>query len=193
MSFIAPPAYLACRCLWRIIALVADHPRPHRWEHLVAIGGVEQVGFADRLVAAATALAMLVLAPCLLLGPVVRGRQQRLVNRFFIMFVGGALAGRQLAQLWWQQDHPCCQHPALGAGCWLGRIGQCRQLVKQTMLGSYHLINNAEKSLDELIQAVASKGGTTEAALSTFEKTGVAEGIIAGMHAAENRAKELSK
>lgn len=71
--------------------------------------------------------------------------------------------------------------------------GMAQLLVKQTMLGSYHLINNAEKSLDELIQAVASKGGTTEAALSTFEKTGVAEGIKAGMLAAENRAKELSK
>ena len=41
-------------------------------------------------------------------------------------------------------------------------------LVKQTMLGSFHLMNTANKSLDELIKAVASKGGTTEAALSTF-------------------------
>lgn len=71
--------------------------------------------------------------------------------------------------------------------------GMAQLLVKQTMLGSYHLIHNAEKSLDELIQAVASKGGTTEAALSTFEKSGVAAGIKAGMLAAENRAKELSK
>ena len=28
-------------------------------------------------------------------------------------------------------------------------------LVKQTMLGSYHLVNNANKSLDDLIKAVA--------------------------------------
>ncbi len=34
-------------------------------------------------------------------------------------------------------------------------------MVKQTMLGSFHLINNANKPLDELIQAVASKDGTT--------------------------------
>ncbi|KXK39853.1 MAG: pyrroline-5-carboxylate reductase [Bacteroidetes bacterium OLB9] len=39
------------------------------------------------------------------------------------------------------------------------------QFVKQTMLGAYHLINNAEMNLDDLIKAVASKGGTTEAAL----------------------------
>jgi hypothetical protein len=41
--------------------------------------------------------------------------------------------------------------------------------VKQTMLGAYHLINNSDKSLEELIKDVASKGGTTEAALKTFE------------------------
>ncbi len=66
-------------------------------------------------------------------------------------------------------------------------------LVKQTMLGSYHLINNAEKSLDDLIKAVASKGGTTEAALKTFEEMFVPDGIIEGILAAERRAKELSK
>ncbi len=71
--------------------------------------------------------------------------------------------------------------------------GMSRLLVKQTMLGAYHLINNAEKSLDELIQAVASKGGTTEAALKTFAEAGVGQGIKDGMYNAEKRAKELSK
>ncbi len=66
-------------------------------------------------------------------------------------------------------------------------------LVKQTMLGSFHLINNADKSLDQLIKAVASKGGTTEAALATFQETGVANGLIAGIDAAQKRAVELSK
>lgn len=65
-------------------------------------------------------------------------------------------------------------------------------LVKQTMLGSFHLINNAGKSLDELIKTVASKGGTTEAALSTFQKYQVAEHIIEGLSNAEKRAKVLS-
>ena len=32
-------------------------------------------------------------------------------------------------------------------------------LVKQTMLGAYYLINSADKSLDELIKAVAFKRG----------------------------------
>ena len=69
--------------------------------------------------------------------------------------------------------------------------GMASLLVKQTMLGSYHLINNAEQSLDNLIKAVASKGGTTEAALRTFEENQISEGLIKGILAAENRAKEL--
>lgn len=71
--------------------------------------------------------------------------------------------------------------------------GLSRLLVKQTMLGSYHLINNAEKSLDELITAVASKGGTTEAALKTFEEANLGNSLISGILNAEKRAKELSK
>lgn len=66
-------------------------------------------------------------------------------------------------------------------------------LVKQTMLGSYHLINTADKSLDDLIKAVASKGGTTEAALRTFENGTLSETLIAGIKAAQTRATELSK
>jgi len=66
-------------------------------------------------------------------------------------------------------------------------------LVKQTMLGSFHLINNAEKSLDELVNAVASKGGTTEAALKQFKEGRLSETLIQGIRAAEERAKELSK
>jgi pyrroline-5-carboxylate reductase len=66
------------------------------------------------------------------------------------------------------------------------------QFVKQTMLGAYHLINNAEMGLDDLIKAVASKGGTTEAALSTFENQHLDVAIVNGILAAERRAKELS-
>lgn len=65
-------------------------------------------------------------------------------------------------------------------------------LVKQTMLGSYHLINTADKSLDDLIKAVASKGGTTEAALKRFEEGILADTLIAGIEAAQRRATELS-
>lgn len=65
--------------------------------------------------------------------------------------------------------------------------------VKQTMLGAYHLINNSDKSLEELIKDVASKGGTTEAALKTFDENELKSILKKGIMAAENRAKELNK
>lgn len=66
-------------------------------------------------------------------------------------------------------------------------------LVKQTMLGSFELINNATQTLDELIAAVKSKGGTTEAALLQFGEGHLGETLVKGILAAERRAKELSK
>ncbi|MCA8830030.1 pyrroline-5-carboxylate reductase [Hymenobacter pini] len=66
-------------------------------------------------------------------------------------------------------------------------------LVKQTMLGAYHLLNTSDKTPDELIAAVASKGGTTEAALRAFRAGGLAETLAAGLHAAQHRATELAK
>lgn len=66
-------------------------------------------------------------------------------------------------------------------------------LVKQTMLGSFHLLNSAGKPLDQLIKAVASKGGTTEAALSTFEKRHVGEHLQEGLLNAQQRGKELAE
>jgi pyrroline-5-carboxylate reductase len=67
------------------------------------------------------------------------------------------------------------------------------QFVKQTMLGAYHLINNADLSLDDLIKAVASKGGTTEAALQVFGLKELGNTLKEGIFAAEKRAKELSR
>lgn len=65
--------------------------------------------------------------------------------------------------------------------------------VAQTMLGAYHLINNADKSLAELIQDVASKGGTTEAALKTFDEKHLKNILQEGILAAKKRAQELNK
>jgi pyrroline-5-carboxylate reductase len=64
--------------------------------------------------------------------------------------------------------------------------------VKQTMLGAYHLMNNSEKKLEELIDDVASKGGTTEAALRTFEENKLKETLRLGILDAEKRSRELS-
>ena len=66
-------------------------------------------------------------------------------------------------------------------------------LVKQTMLGSFQLMNHSKLSLDDMIKMVASKGGTTEAALNTFEKNNVGDSIVHALKAAQTRAKELSQ
>lgn len=65
-------------------------------------------------------------------------------------------------------------------------------LAKQTMLGAFHLINNGQKTLDEYITSVSSKGGTTEAALKTFNAHDMGEVIIKALQNAESRAEELS-
>jgi pyrroline-5-carboxylate reductase len=70
--------------------------------------------------------------------------------------------------------------------------GTSQLLVKQTMLGAYHLVNSAEQSLDDLIKAVSSKGGTTEAALKIFDKNRLSETIEQGILEAEKRSRELS-
>lgn len=67
-----------------------------------------------------------------------------------------------------------------------------KELACETMLGAYHLVKNSDSSFDELIKAVKSKGGTTEAALNTFEEGKVAGIITQGIQNAEKRAKELS-
>jgi pyrroline-5-carboxylate reductase len=66
-------------------------------------------------------------------------------------------------------------------------------LVKQTMLGSFQILNNSKLSIDDMIKSVASKGGTTEAALNKFEQADLGNNIIKALKAAEKRAKELSK
>ncbi|CAA7389792.1 pyrroline-5-carboxylate reductase [Chryseobacterium fistulae] len=79
------------------------------------------------------------------------------------------------------------------AGIEMGIEENLSQLfVKQTMLGAYHLINNSDKSLEELINDVASKGGTTEAALKMFEESSLKEVLKKGILKAEERAKELN-
>lgn len=79
------------------------------------------------------------------------------------------------------------------AGTEMGIEENLSQLfVKQTMLGAYHLINNSDKSLEELIKDVASKGGTTEAALKAFDDNELKSTLKKGILAAENRARELN-
>ena len=66
-------------------------------------------------------------------------------------------------------------------------------LVSQTFTGAVDLYNKADLSCENWIAKVASKGGTTEAALRVFRETALHEDIIAGANAALGRAIELGK
>lgn len=64
-------------------------------------------------------------------------------------------------------------------------------LVNNTFLGAVQLQNRSNISHKDWIEKVASKGGTTEAALNVFEKFQIFENIINGVESANNRAIEL--
>lgn len=66
-------------------------------------------------------------------------------------------------------------------------------LVGQTFLGAVELYNATNYSLEEWIKKVCSKGGTTEAALSTYKSTEVENDIMAGAFSALKRAEELGE
>ncbi len=70
---------------------------------------------------------------------------------------------------------------------------QADLLVWQTFIGSLHLQNKNSLSCEEWIQKVASKGGTTEAALKVFNSNDLEDGIVAGLEAAFRRAEELGR
>jgi pyrroline-5-carboxylate reductase len=66
-------------------------------------------------------------------------------------------------------------------------------LVRQTFLGALDLQTQQQVSAAELIAQVASKGGTTEAALKVFESTQLPQSLKEGVWAAYRRSKELGK
>jgi pyrroline-5-carboxylate reductase len=66
-------------------------------------------------------------------------------------------------------------------------------LVSQTFRGAVELYSQAGLSCEDWIGRVASKGGTTEAALKAFGAGTVREGLMAGAGAARDRAEELGK
>lgn len=66
-------------------------------------------------------------------------------------------------------------------------------LVNQTFRGTINLHTKSNFSCQEWIERVASKGGTTEAALASFENTDLGLDIKTGAQAALDRAIELGK
>ena len=70
---------------------------------------------------------------------------------------------------------------------------EASKMVEQTFLGAVELYKVNNLSCREWISKVASKGGTTEAALKQFQHTAVEAGIQKGMDDALQRSRELSK
>ena len=68
-----------------------------------------------------------------------------------------------------------------------------RELVLDTALGACLLAMSSKFSLDELIKKVASKGGTTEAALRSFNESNLDKAFIKGVKKAKRRSEELSR
>lgn len=70
---------------------------------------------------------------------------------------------------------------------------EARELVQQTALGAAQMVVNNDLSIGQLRENVTSKGGTTQAALTTFIDGGLAELVTDAMESALNRAKEMAQ
>ncbi|MCH2055852.1 MAG: pyrroline-5-carboxylate reductase [Thalassotalea sp.] len=70
---------------------------------------------------------------------------------------------------------------------------EARELVQQTALGAAHMVAENDISIGQLRENVTSKGGTTQAALNTFNQGGLSDLVSDAMQAAISRAKEMAK
>lgn len=67
------------------------------------------------------------------------------------------------------------------------------KLFCQTLIGSAHMMLESGLTEDALISMVASKGGTTQAALDRLEENGFQKVLFDAMEACVNRAEELGR
>jgi pyrroline-5-carboxylate reductase len=70
---------------------------------------------------------------------------------------------------------------------------QAHVLATRTAAGAAKMLVNSKDSPQELRRKVTSPGGTTQAAIETMESRGVPESIVAALHRAEERSKELGR
>ena len=70
---------------------------------------------------------------------------------------------------------------------------QAKKFALQTVEGGVRMAKTSDKSLEELIAAVSSKGGTTIAALDSFRKDDFEGSVERAVDAAVRRAGELSE
>lgn len=70
---------------------------------------------------------------------------------------------------------------------------QSSALVRQTFLGASEMLASSPEPAGELCRRVCSPGGTTLAGLEAMEKSGLEQALLAGVTAARDRARELSR
>ena len=72
-------------------------------------------------------------------------------------------------------------------------FNQSKELAIATIIGASKMVENSNEDLDELIDKVCSKGGTTIQAIETFKRNHVNESIVEGIENCRKRSEELSK
>ena len=73
------------------------------------------------------------------------------------------------------------------------KVDVAKRLVYQTAFGSGKVLAQSGEDPEDLIERVASKGGTTEAALKIFQKQGIGKIIQDAVKAAYQRSKAISR
>lgn len=73
------------------------------------------------------------------------------------------------------------------------KVDVAKKLVYQTALGSARVMQEGQEDPETLVDRVASKGGTTEAALKIFQKQGFGKIIQDAVKAACRRSQEISR
>jgi pyrroline-5-carboxylate reductase len=67
------------------------------------------------------------------------------------------------------------------------------RMTLKTIRGAEHLMRESKREVADLIRAVASPGGTTEAALRRFAEHGFSDIVANALHAASDRSRELGR
>lgn len=73
------------------------------------------------------------------------------------------------------------------------KVDTAKSLVYQTALGSGRILTESREDPEVLIERVASKGGTTEAALKVFKRAGFGKIVQDAVKAAYKRSQEISR
>lgn len=70
---------------------------------------------------------------------------------------------------------------------------KAKHLTLQTLQGAVAMLKNTQKSPEQLIQQVVSKGGTTEAGLKVLEKHKTPQALSLAVQTAAQRSRQMSK